>query len=148
MSEQTDDQGESGQPRDGKGRFAPKKQSDDNGRSQPRDSDYTKMNSLLAKQLNLTDKLADFQSKYDPSELFSQLSFMADNVSTQPTNGSKKGGLPPNEKIAPISPPQPEVKLPGTQLHEPILDEQNFSVSFAMNPRDLINPNRNKKQKE
>jgi hypothetical protein len=138
MSEEQDENTSSEPPRDEKGRFAPKNQSESIGRSQPSDSDYTKMNSYLAKQLGLTDKLADFQTQYQPNQLFKQLSFMADNASPQGAAKGQPNSRPPNQQVAPISPPQPKHELPGKQIHKPNLDREEFSVSFQVDPRELF----------
>lgn len=147
MSEEQEENTTSGQPRDDKGRFAPKNESDMNGQSHPRSSDYTKMNSYLAKQLGLTDKLPDFQIQYQPDELFKQLSFMADHSDTSTAPQSQqKGQLPQNQKVAPISPPQPKQTLPGTQQFTPNLDKDEFSVSYSIDPNDIFS--QKSKQKE
>lgn len=141
MSEQPADDSQKGgaeQPRDNQGRFTTKSQSDSSEQSQPTSSDYTKMNSFLAKQLGLTDKLADFQTKYEPEALFRQLSFMAEN--TEGKGGTTQKTLPENQNIVPISPQPTKHELPGVQMHKPILTKDKFSVSFKMNPKDLIQP--------
>jgi hypothetical protein len=124
------------QPRDPKGRFAPKTRSESHGQTQPSESEYTKLNSLLAKQLGITDKLADYQTKYDPRELFKMLEFMVDNSDQKP---SAQGRLPPNEPIAPISPDQSKIELPGVKWNEkPNLTQNKFSASFRISPSDLL----------
>ena len=141
MAEEQTESNTSEPPRDDKGRFAPKNDSENSGQTFPNSSDYTKMNSYLAKQLGLTDKLADFQTQYQPNQLFKQLSFMADNMDTKPQQPQSKGGqLPPNQQVAPVSPPQPKHKLPGTQKHKPVLDKDEFSVSFEVDPNELFSP--------
>lgn len=94
------------QPRDPHGRFTQKSQPESTERSQPRDSDYVKMNSIIAKQLGLTDKLADWQTQYTPQELFSKLEFMSSNLPAETT-----GNLPSNKKIAPTSATSEKPKL-------------------------------------
>ena len=103
------------------------------GQSQPKTSDYTKMNAMLAKNLGLQGKFADLTMEYTPEELFRQLSFMNDNTNRQ-------GGLPENQPIAPISPQPNKYELPGEQLKKPNLSKDNFSVSFKINPKDLLQP--------
>ena len=142
MSEEQEEVSQSEQDRDKKGRFAQKNKTDMNGGSQPRTSDYTKMNSFLAKQLGIEGKLADFQTQYEPEALFKQLSFMADN--TESKRGTKPNILPDNQPIAPISPQPNKYELPGTQLKKPNLSKDNFSVSFKINPKDLLQPKKNK----
>lgn len=99
MAEENQDNPQPEQPRDTQGRFAPKPNTEPTEQSQPRSSDYTKMNSFMAKQLGLTDKLADWQTQYTPQELFSKLEFMSTNIPAKDTDN-----LPPNQKIAPTSP--------------------------------------------
>lgn len=140
MSENDNDQAGSEQTRDDKGKFTKQTKTDNSGSSGPKTSDYTKMNSYLAKQLGLADKLADFQTKFDPSELFNQLTFMADNSTNTPASSNGGSRLPPNQPIAPVSPPAPKFELPGTQLHKPDLSKENFSVSYEISPSDLIKP--------
>ena len=140
MSEEQEESDNSEQERDGKGRFAPKTKTESTGGSQPRSSDYTKMNSILAKQLGISNKLADFQTQYEPEALFKQLSFMADN--TESNGGTQHKTLSENQPIAPISPEPNKYELPGTQLKKPNLSKDNFSVSFQINPKDLIQKNK------
>ena len=141
MSEQKADNGQSGepeQPRDKQGRFGQKVKTDSTDRSQPITSDYTKMNSYLAKQLGIEAKLADFQTQYEPEALFKQLSFMADN--TERKEGTKQNTLPENQPIAPISPQPNKYELPGEQMKKPNLSKDGFSVSFKIDPKNLIQP--------
>ena len=129
MSDKPEDPPEPAQDRDDKGRF---KQTDQNGQKQPKSSDYTKMNSILIKQLKLTDKLADFQLKYSESELFDKLSFMADNTDLKaPT--TQKSKLPPNEQVAPISPPAEKFKFPGK-----VIKDDASGIQISMNIKDLL----------
>ena len=114
-----------------------KKEQDELIQKSPREADYTKMNSFLAKQLGIQGKLADLQTQYEPQDLFKQLNFMIDN-----SVGSQ--GLPPNQPIAPISPQPNKYELPGTQLKKPNLSKDNFSVSFKINPKDLLQPKKTK----
>ena len=104
----------------------------------PREADYTKMNSFLAKQLGIEAKLADFQTQYEPEALFKQLSFMADN--TERKGGTQSNTLPENQPIAPISPQPNKYELPGEQLKKPNLSKDGFSVSFKIDPKDLLQP--------
>lgn len=134
MSEDNADDKKTGgtpQPREPSGKFAPKPKTDSTVQSQPADSDYTKMNSFMAKQLGLSDKIADLQTKYDPKDLFQRLTFMSENTAnaegTQP-----KGGLPPNQPIAPITPGAEKYELPGIQLSKPNLTKENFSVHYKI----------------
>ena len=146
MSEQPAENGQSEepeQPRDKQGRFGQKIKTDATDRSQPITSDYTKMNSYLAKQLGIEAKLADFQTQYEPEALFKQLSFMADN--TERKEASKPNTLPENQPIAPISPQPNKPELPGIQLSKPNLTQENFSVHFKVDPKDLFQPKKDKK---
>lgn len=138
-----DKTGEPEQPRDKKGRFGQKTQTDSSDETQPKTSDYTKMNSILAKQLGIEGKLADFQTQYEPEALFKQLSFMADN--TDKKAGTPSSGLPDNKPIAPISPPQPKNELPGKQISTPNLTQEKFAVHFEIDPRTLFQPKKEKK---
>lgn len=79
--------------------------------SGPTTTDYVKMNTILAKQLGLQAKLADFQTKHTPKELFRQLSFMAENVPLK--GGQIPPNLPPNEPKIPITPEPQKMNLPG-----------------------------------
>ena len=138
MSEEQEEVKIPEQDRDGQGRFATKTKTDTTDRSQPKTSDYTKMNSHLAKQLGIEAKLADFQTQYEPEALFKQLSFMADN--TERKEGIKPNTLPENQPIAPISPQPNKYELPGKQLKKPNLSKDGFSVSFQIDPKDLLRP--------
>ena len=136
MSEEQEHISNSEQERDGQGRFKQKIKTDDTVINQPRESEYTKMNSYLAKQLGISNKLADFQTQYKPEALFKQLSFMADN--TELKGGTQQNALPENQPIAPISPQPNKYELPGKQLKKPNLSKDNFSVSFQIDPKDLL----------
>lgn len=103
----------------------------------PKTADYSKMNAILAKNLGLQDKFTDLVEEYTPEQLFRQLSFMNDNT-------NKKGGLPENQPIAPISPQPNKHELPGKQLKKPNLSKDGFSVSFQIDPKDLLRPKKNK----
>lgn len=141
MSEQNaeeDKTGEAPQPRDKQGRFDKKTQSDTTVQSQPTDSEYTKINSRLAKQLGISDKLADYQTQYNPKDLYKMLDFMADN--TESKVGKQSNTLPENQPIAPISPQPNKYELPGTQLSKPNLTQENFAVHFKIEPKDLFQP--------
>ena len=142
MSEEQEEVSDPEQERDGQGRFKQKTKTESTDTSQPGSSDYTKMNSYLAKQLGISNKLADFQTQYEPEALFKQLSFMADN--TERKGGTQQNALPENQPIAPISPQPNKYELPGTQLKKPNLSKDNFSVSFKINPKDLLQPKKNK----
>jgi len=142
MSEEQEEVSDPEQERDGQGRFKPKTKTESTDASQPRSSDYTKMNSYLAKQLGIEAKLADFQTQYEPEALFKQLSFMADN--TESKGGTQQNALPENQPIAPISPQPNKYELPGVQLKKPNLSKDNFSVSFQIDPKDLLRPEKNK----
>ena len=89
-------------PRDKQGRFAQKTETEYTVITQPKSSDYTKMNSIIAKQIGLTDKLADLQTEFGPQELFAKLSFMMEYGGT--VNPPPKPGLPPNKNIVPPAP--------------------------------------------
>lgn len=141
MSEEQEESSIPDQDRDGKGRFSRKNQTESTEGSQPRSSDYTKMNSILTKQLGIEGKLADFQTQYEPEALFKQLSFMADN--TESNGGASRKTLPENQPIAPISPEPNKYTLPGVQMKKPNLSKDNFSVSFKIDPKDLIRKNKN-----
>ena len=140
MSEENADKDKTGKhhdKRDATGQFAPKIEPKVPEGSQPTDSEYTKMNSRLAQQLGLTDKLADYQTKYNPRDLYSKLDFMADNsVKTEGTQ--PKGGLPPNLPIAQITPSTEKYELPGIQTSTPNLTKQNFSVHYKIPFKEII----------
>ena len=138
MSEEQEEVSDPEQQRDGQGRFKQKTKTESTDESPPKSSDYTKMNSYLAKQLGISNKLADFQTQYEPEALFKQLSFMADN--TELKGRTQQNALPENQPIAPISPQPAKYELPGTQLKKPNLSKDNFSVSFQINPKDLLHP--------
>ena len=146
MSEEQEEEGQSGkrhEKRDGTGQYTPEIEPKHSERSQPTDSEYTKINSRLAKQLGLTDKLADYQTQYNPKELYKMLDFMADNSVLK--SGTKQNALPENQPIAPISPQPNKYELPGTQMKKPNLTKDGFSVSYQLNPRDLLQPKKDKK---
>ena len=115
-----------------------KKELEELKQSSPKESDFMKMNSILCKQLGIQGKLVDLQEKYRPRELFNQLNFMIEN-------SSNRQGLPENQPIAPISPQPNKYDLPGKQLKKPILSKDGFSVSFQLDPKDLLQPKKNKK---
>ena len=94
------------------------------------------MNSYLAKQLGISNKLADFQTQYEPEALFKQLSFMADNTDLK--GGTQSKPLPENQPIAPISPQPNKYELPGKQMKTPNLTKDGFSVSYTIDPKDLL----------
>ena len=81
--------------------------------NKPSDSEYTKINSILAKQLGITDKLADYQTKHDPRELFKNLEFVVENTDNNGGSSSRGARLPPNEQIAPVSPQPSQIDLSG-----------------------------------
>ncbi len=139
MSDDKADDGKKGRhhdERDDTGQYTPKIEPKPSERSQPSDSEYTKINSRLAKQLNLTDKLADYQTQYNPKELYKMLDFMADNSDGKAAAPPK--GLPPNEKAAPISPATEKYELPGIQIDKPNLTKQNFSVHYKIPFKDVL----------
>ena len=137
MSEENKDNNEAGQGRDEKGHFKPKTKTETSGQSQPKTSDYTKMNSFMAKQLGLTDKLADLQTKYDPQDLFNRLSFMNENREIKPPSQ----GLPPNETFVPITPGADKVKLPGRAIGTQRMGkEDKFGLHIAFDPVKLFTP--------
>ena len=141
MSEENADDSQKGKKhnkREATGQFAPKIEPKPPERSQPSDSEYTKINSRLAKQLNLTDKLADYQTQYNPRELYKMLDFMADNSGKSEGAQQKGQGLPPNEKAAPISPATEKYELPGIQIDKPNLSKQNFSVHYKIPFKDVL----------
>lgn len=144
MVEEPAEEPQPGQERDKQGRFTPQPKPDDKGQSSPQSSDYTKMNSYLAKQLGLTGKLADYQTQYEPRVLFDKLSFMADNTDIKPGTESKP--LPDNQPIAPITPEPQKYELPGVQLSKPNLTQENFSVHYKIDPRDLFQPKKKDKK--
>lgn len=142
QSEQSE--GTQEQPRDGKGRFASKPHSEGTEQSHPAESEYTKINSILAKQLGITDKLADYQTKYNPRELFQRLEFMVEN--TDGKQSPQGNTLPPNQDFIPVSPEPSKIDLPGVIWNEkPNLSSQKFSASFRIKPADLLKQNRDKK---
>lgn len=139
--------GESSDPepeRDTKGRFKPKNETVDNGRSSPSESDYSKMNAILQKQTGLSaEKFVDYQRKMTPRELFDKLSFMAENVESQYSDKSQ--GLPPNEPFTPISPDLSKIKLPGKSIGKQKLGkEDKFGLHLAFDPRELFTPKKKK----
>ena len=106
------------------------------------------MNAFMAKQLGLSDKFADLSQKFSPEELYGHLKFTAmtsekSNTQSPPASGQ----LPPNQKIAPITPSEKktDLKIPGKLTSKPVLIEDQFNLSYEIAPRDLINP---KKKKE
>ncbi len=146
MSEEQEEEGQSGKrhdKRDTTGQFTPESQPKPSERSQPTSSEYTKINSRLAKQLGLTDKLADYQTQYNPKELYKMLDFMADNSVIK--SGTQSKTLPENQPIAPISPQPNKHELPGIQMKKPNLSKDGFSVSYQINPKDLLRPKKDKK---
>jgi len=140
MSNQDGDNSEPEPERDTKGRFIPKNETVDNGRSSPSEADYSKMNAILQKQTGLSaEKFVDYQRKMSPRELFDKLSFMAENIEVQFSD--KKGGLPPNEAFTPISPGTDKIKLPGKAIGTQKLGkEDKFGLHLAFDPRDLFTP--------
>lgn len=128
-----DERGESGQ-------FIPKTEPKPSDQSQPKLTDYVKMNSILAIQLGLTDKLADLQSRHTPTELFAQLSFMADNL---PSKTTEK--LPPNQPIAATSSQgdDKKVKIDNFTLREE-MDSKTGGFHGDISIIDII---KNKKRK-
>lgn len=140
MSEENKEKQKTEQSRDEKGHFTPKTQTVDIGQSQPKMSDYTKMNSFMAKQLGLTDKLADLQTKYDPQDLFNRLSFMNENTSTWKQE-NKKGELPPNEDFVRITPGPDKFNLPGMPIGTQRMGkEDKFGLHIAFDPVKLFTP--------
>ena len=145
MSEEQEEGSNSGKrhdKRDTTGQFTPESQPKPTERYQPTDSEYTKINSRLAKQLKLTDKLADYQTQYNPKELYKMLDFMADNSVLK--GGTQQSTLPENQSIAHISPQPNKHELPGTQLKKPNLTKDGFSVSYKIDPKDFLQPKKNK----
>jgi hypothetical protein len=140
---QDQSEGQSELMRDKKGRFAPKSQSAPNGQSQPSDSEYTKINSILAKQLGITDRLADYQTKHDPRELFKMLEFMVENSDNHGRAAPNANGLPPNQPVVPVSPEPSQIDLPGIKWNDkPNLSKDHFSASFRIGPKDLFKSNK------
>lgn len=133
MNDEPEDPDIPEQTRDDKGRF---KQTDKNGLKSPKSSDYTKMNSILIKQLGLTDKLADLQLIYSESELFDKLSFMADNTDLK-TLDKPKPKRKPNEQVAPISPPPKKYDFPGK-----VIKDDASGIQISMNIKDLLKKNK------
>lgn len=129
MTEEIEDNNNSEKERDDKGRFKPL---DRKGQNTPKSSDYTKMNSILAKQLNLSDKLADWQMKYSEVELFDKLQFMIDNTDNS-TVDTPKTRLGENKPIAPISPPTERLDIPGK-----VIRNDAGGIQVSMNIKDLL----------
>lgn len=139
MSDKNTDDSQAGKrhdKRDDTGQFTPKIEPKVSEGTQPTDSEYTKMNSRLAQQLGLTDKLADYQTKYNPRDLYSKLDFMADN-STK-SEGTQPKVLPPNQKITPITPSTEKYELPGIQTSKPNLTKEGFAVHYKIPFKDLV----------
>lgn len=142
MSEENKDIDESGQERDGKGRFTPKTQTESNGQSSPTEGDYTKMNAILQKQSGMSaEKFVEYQRKLTPRELFNQLNFLVDNIETPPPKTKEGGGLPPNKDFVPTSPGGEKVTLPGRQMGvQKLGKEEKFGLHLAFDPRELFTP--------
>ena len=143
MSEENKDNKDTGKrhdKRDGTGQFTPEIEPKGSERSQPKSSDYTKMNSFMAKQLGLTDKLADLQTKYEPQELFKRLSFMSENKESQPPSVQSQG-LPPNQPFVQINPGANKVNLPGMPIGTQRMGkEDKFGLHIAFDPVKLFTP--------
>ena len=140
MTEENEENKDSGQERDKKGHFIPKNQTVDNGRSTPTEGDYSKMNALLQKQTGMSaEKFVDYQRKLNPRELFNQLTFLADNVESQPNN--QKQGLPPNQDFVPTSPGTDKVNLPGKAIGKQSMGKEGkFELHRAFDPEELFTP--------
>lgn len=144
MSQQNGDNSDSEQQRDGQGRFIPKNQTVHTEQSQPTNSEYVKMNTILQKQSGISaEKFLEYQSKMSAKDLFDKLSFMADNVpQTQQT--PKPTPLPPNTPTVPISPDTGKVKLPGTPIGTQNLTKDGFSVHLKLDTKKLLHPDKKK----
>jgi len=142
MSEENKDNKDAGKrhdKRDGTGQFSPEIEPKGSERSQPTSSEYTKINSRLAKQLGLTDKLADFQTKYNPYELYKMLDFMADNPVK--VEGTQSQGLPPNQPFVQINPGTNKVDLPGKPIGTQRMGKgDKFGLHIAFDPVKLFTP--------
>ena len=142
MSEETKDNNDSAQPRDDKGRFAPKNETAINGQTPVTELELPFINAFMAKQLGLSDKFADLQQQFTPEALYHHLKFTA---MTKPSEQAQSSKLPPNEQVAPISPsPGPLDNMPGTIIGKPNLTDENFSIQLSMDPRELLSPKKKK----
>lgn len=139
MSTENPDQDPPEKPRADNGRFTKKTQTEPQGQNNQKLPDYAFMNAFMAKQLGMSDKFADLSQKFSPEDLYGHLKFTAMTSDKQQGTPSKQG-LPENQPIVPVSPPVPPLELPGTQIHKPNLSQEEFSVSFSVDPGDLIKP--------
>ena len=140
MSEEIKDNNDSGQPRDEKGHFKPKTQTESIGQSSPTEGDYSKMNTILQKQSGMSaEKFVEYQRKLTPRELFNQLNFLVENLETPLPK--PKDGLPPNKDFVPTSPGGERVTLPGRQMGTQKLGkEEKFGLHLAFDPKELFTP--------
>lgn len=140
MSEENNNGDDREQERDDKGRFTPQTQPAVHGQSQPTEGEYSKINTILQKQTGMSaEKFVEYQRKFNPRELFYQLSFLADNQETPPS--SKKQGLPPNQDFVPTSPGFEKAKLPGKAIGtQKMGKEDKFGLHLAFDPRELFTP--------
>lgn len=140
MATEKEDQPDSEQPRDNKGRFTPKTETEKTVQTSATISDYPFINAFMAKQLGLSDNFADLQQQFSPEELYKHLKFVA---MTKATTGSQSENskLPPNQKVVPVQPQEStKPELPGTVIGKPDFTEENFNISVRMAPSELIKP--------
>jgi len=142
MSDENKDNNNTGKrhdKRDGTGQYSPEIEPKHSEQFQPTDSEYTKINSRLAKQLGLTDKLADYQTQYNPKELYKMLDFMADNSVVK--GGTQSNILPPNQPFVPITPGADKITLPGKAIGTQRMGkEDKFGLHIAFDPVKLFTP--------
>ena len=140
MSEENEENKDSGQERDEKGHFKPKTQTESIGRSSPMEGDYSKMNTILQKQSGMSaEKFVEYQRKLTPRELFNQLNFLVDNIEKTPSK--TKDGLPPNKDFVPTSPGGEKTTLPGIQKGvQKLGKEEKFGLHLAFDPKELFAP--------
>lgn len=144
MSQENGEDGNSEQQRDGQGRFTPQNQTVPTEQSQPTNSEYVKMNTILQKQSGISaEKFLEYQGKMNAKDLFDKLSFMADNVQP-PQQTQKPATLPPNQPTVPISPGTQKVELPGKAIGTQNLTKDGFSVHLKLDSKKLLHPKKTK----
>ena len=146
MTEENKDNNDTGKRHDKRnetGQFTPENEPKHSERFQPTSSEYTKINSRLAKQLGLTDKLADYQTQHNPKELYKMLDFMADNSVAKGVG--QPNVLPPNQPFVPITPGADKFNLPGKAIGKQSMGKEGaFELHRAFDPRELFTPKEKK----
>ena len=136
MSENTEEQGGSEQPRDKKGRYVQKPITEDHGTKPVDINDYSKMNAVLQQQSGMSaEKFVQYQQKLTPKELFDRLIFLTENKE-QNKQGSKP---PPNQDFIPIPPATDNTNdFPGTVVGKSDLSADKFNLTLAVSPAELF----------